>query len=363
MWKAVIGQSLPRVRNWDPHDTSLLTLVGQWVNGSGQRVGSGCHVSPPEWIYVASDVAMRCLTKTPQIIPDMKYIRLFIDTETSYGHFDYFISLDSSEDSTDTTVIPIETPIIALIIPPSPDYTLVSPDYSPTSEAESDPSEDPSSGHIPPLPAVSTFLSSDDDTIDSDTPDTPPSPSHDTPFTEITASIPRLPVIPHHSSLDLSSTYAGPSRKRRRSPMTYVPALPPVSKALSPVRADLIPSPKRVRDIEDISKPAQDGAAEVTYETLGDLVQRFHDHTQAIPVHCIQVIKGVQREQGHRIIGVKLAVTALTERVAELERDNKRLRGENGGYGGNGNRDNGGNENGGNRGNGNGGNRGNRNHA
>nr|GFB87887.1 hypothetical protein [Tanacetum cinerariifolium] len=40
-----------------------------------------------------------------------------------------------------------------------------------------------------------------------------------------------------------------PSRKRRRSPMTSVPALPLVSGALSPVCADLIPLPKRVGDI------------------------------------------------------------------------------------------------------------------
>ncbi|GJW31858.1 hypothetical protein Tco_0051890 [Tanacetum coccineum] len=222
----------------------------------------------------------------------------------------------------------------------------------------------------------------------------------------------------HHSSPDLPSTSAGPSRKRRRSPTTSVPALSPVSGALSPVRADLIPSPKRVKDSgyladvevdpreislrddaivrvsdephleqdidpeiqaeideciayadalrdrgidarvvveavdrdetetgvrgpvevrvervthpampEDIPEPAQEGAVEVTYETLGDLVQRFHDHTQAIPVHRIQAIEGVQREQGHRIVGVESAVTALTERVAELERDNRRLRG------------------------------------
>ncbi|GJV75723.1 hypothetical protein Tco_1507307 [Tanacetum coccineum] len=51
-----------------------------------------------------------------------------------------------------------------------------------------------------------------------------------------------------HSSPDLPSTSAGPSRKRRRSPMTSVPALPFVSEALSPVHADLIPSPKRVTD-------------------------------------------------------------------------------------------------------------------
>ncbi|GKD48830.1 hypothetical protein Tco_1277806, partial [Tanacetum coccineum] len=278
-------------------------------------------------------------------------------------------------------------------------------------------------------PAISPFLSSDDDTTDSDTPYTPPSPTHATPFTEITASTQRSPIIPHrrvmilspgqpipygrpyryhlngpvhmmiarkrvgplptyhHSSPDLPSTSAGPSRKRRRSPMTSVPILSPVSEALSPVRADLIPSPKRVKDFgyladvevdhreislrddaiirvsdephldqdsdpeiqtemgvrcpvevriervthpmmpEDIPEPAQEGAVEVTYKTLGDLVQRFHDHTQAIPVHRIQAIEGAQREQGHRIVGVESAVTALTERVAKLERDNRRLRG------------------------------------
>nr|GEV68943.1 retrotransposon protein, putative, Ty3-gypsy subclass [Tanacetum cinerariifolium] len=281
-----------------------------------------------------------------------------------------------------------ETPIIAPTIPPSPDYTPASLDYSPASETESDPSEDPALGHMPPLPAISLFLSSDDDTTDSDTPDTPPSPTHDTPFTEITASTQRSPVIPRrrvmilapgqpiphgrpyryhpngmvhmmtarkkvrslpvkqllvrhyvnhsssdslsrhsssgHSSLDLPSTFAGPSCKRRRSPMTSVPALPLVSRALSPIRADLIPPLKRVRDIgylaevkvdpkdtrvervthpampKDILEPAQEGAAEVTYETLGDLAQR--------------------------IVGVESLVTTLTERVTELERDNQRLR-------------------------------------
>ncbi|GKE80832.1 hypothetical protein Tco_1550832 [Tanacetum coccineum] len=73
-----------------------------------------------------------------------------------------------------------------------------------------------------------------------------------------------------------------------------------------------------------IPEPAQEErAVEGTYETLGDLVQRFHDHIEAIPVHRIQVIKGVRRDQGHRIVGVESAVTALTERIAELERDNQ----------------------------------------
>ncbi|GKB21138.1 hypothetical protein Tco_0855061 [Tanacetum coccineum] len=95
---------------------------------------------------------------------------------------------------TDTTVIPTEIPSIAPTIPPSPDYTPASPDYSPASDMEFDPSEDPSSDHIPPLPAISPFLSSADDTIDIDTPDTPPSPTHGTPFTETTLSTQRSPT-------------------------------------------------------------------------------------------------------------------------------------------------------------------------
>ncbi|GJW55990.1 hypothetical protein Tco_0102721 [Tanacetum coccineum] len=117
------------------------------------------------------------------------------------------ISLDSSEDSIRTPagrVILFETPIIAPTIPPSPDYTPASPDYSPASDSESDPSEDPSSDHIPPLLAISPFLSSDDDTTDSNTPDTPPSPTHGTPFTEITASTQRSPIIPRHRVMILS---------------------------------------------------------------------------------------------------------------------------------------------------------------
>ncbi|GKE55109.1 hypothetical protein Tco_1490265, partial [Tanacetum coccineum] len=291
------------------------------------------------------------------------------------------------------------------------------------------------------------FLSSDDDTTDSDILDTPPSPTYDTPFTKITSSTQRSPVIPRrihlvvrhsvdhsssdcfspddsardsssdssldasldfhsdassdsssrhslsdHSSSDLPSTSAGPSRKRRRSHMTSVPTLSPISGALSLVdpretslRDDAIvrvsdephlehdidpeidecfayadalrdrgidarvvveavdreesetgtrgPVEVRVERVthlvmpEDTPKPVQEGAVEVTYETLRDLVKRFHDHTEAIPVHRIQAIEGVQREQGCRIVRAESAVTILTKRVAELERDNRRLRG------------------------------------
>ncbi|GJW90932.1 hypothetical protein Tco_0168485 [Tanacetum coccineum] len=321
------------------------------------------------------------------------------------------VSSGSSEDNVGTParrVILFETPIIAPTIPPSPYYTPTSPDYSPASDSESDPFEDPSSVHIPPLPAISPFLSSTDDTTDSDTPDTPPSPTHGTPFTEITSSTQRSPVIPRRrvmilapgqpiphgrpyryhlngpvhmmtmrkrvgllpaqqlavrhsvdhsssdyfsldysardsssdssseassdfhsdassdsSSHDLPSTTAGPSRKRRRSPMTSVPALPryPELYLLSreaSLRDDVIvkvedgdqrESEKGMRARlrsklrgysimrcqEDTSEPAQDEEhIEVTYETLGDLVMTFHDYT-SIPVH----LERDNRAQGH----------------------------------------------------------------
>nr|GEV74134.1 hypothetical protein [Tanacetum cinerariifolium] len=108
------------------------------------------------------------------------------------------VSLDSSEGSVGTStgrvilfgtttlsLIPPSThidttpiPMVSSTIPPSPNYTPASPDYSPASDTESDPSEDPSSDHIPPLPAASLFLSSTDNSSDIDIPDTLPSPTH-----------------------------------------------------------------------------------------------------------------------------------------------------------------------------------------
>ncbi|GJT68275.1 hypothetical protein Tco_1019755 [Tanacetum coccineum] len=79
----------------------------------------------------------------------------------------------------DTTLTPIEIPTISPIVPPSPNYTPASLDYSPASDMEPNLSEDPSSGHILPLLATSPFLSSTDDSSDSDTPNTPPSPTHE----------------------------------------------------------------------------------------------------------------------------------------------------------------------------------------
>ncbi|GKB68978.1 hypothetical protein Tco_0930390 [Tanacetum coccineum] len=394
------------------------------------------------------------------------------------------------------------TPILTVspTIPPLLDYTPASPDYSPASDTEFDPSEDPSSNHIPPLQATSPFLSSIDDSLDSDIPDTPPSPTHGTSFTKTTLSTQSSPVasgalrhramvlapghpIPHgrpyryhlngpihmmtvrkrvgplpthQTSLDSSTdalsdfassrsssdhslptpssgirsshhlcslvpsihrssaaisdrpshdySFASPSRKRIRSLTASVPLSTPTLGALSYARTDLLPSPKRIRspktttdlegyledsfepyvpreagfgvdfedessepsrsrgtdleeDVEvvrsdgididpeiqaeideyiayadalrdrgidarvvveavdreeiktdvkgpvevrvdrvthlvvadDIPEPAQEGAVEVTYETLGDLVKRFHDHTEEISVRHVQL--------------------------------------------------------------------------
>ncbi|GKF09172.1 hypothetical protein Tco_0043396, partial [Tanacetum coccineum] len=62
------------------------------------------------------------------------------------------------------------------------------------------------------------------------------------------------------------------------------------------------------------------------YETLGDLVQRFHDHTEEIPVHHVQTIESVQRDQGHMIVATGQRSADMLERIKELEQDNMRLR-------------------------------------
>ncbi|GKA74223.1 hypothetical protein Tco_0780525 [Tanacetum coccineum] len=78
--------------------------------------------------------------------------------------------------------------------------------------------------------------------------------------------------------------------------------------------------------VDDIPEPAQEGAVEVTYETLGDLVKRFHDHTKEISVHRVHDIKSVQKDQGHRIVATGQQSVDMLERIRELERDNMRLR-------------------------------------
>nr|GEV70030.1 reverse transcriptase domain-containing protein [Tanacetum cinerariifolium] len=347
----------------------------------------------------------------------------------------------------DTVMIPTETPIIAPTISPSPDYTPTSPDYSPAFETESDPSKDRSSDHIPPLPAVSPFLSSNDDTTDSDAPDTPPSPTHGTPFTEITSSTQRSPIILHrrvmilapgqpiphgrpyryhpnglvhmmtvrkrvgpllvqkldvrhyvdhsssdyfslddsardsssdssseassnfhsdassdsssrhslsdHSSPDLLSNSVGPSRKRhvevgpketslRDDVITRGSGEPHLEQDIDPeIQAEIdecFAYADALRDkginarvvVEAVDRdeietgvrgPVKVRVERITYPAMPK------DIPKPAQEGAVEVIKGVQRKQGYRIVGVESAVTTLTERVAELERDNRRLKG------------------------------------
>ncbi|GJT14905.1 hypothetical protein Tco_0873611 [Tanacetum coccineum] len=124
--------------------------------------------------------------------------------------------------------------------------------------------------------------------------------------------------------------------------------------------------------------PVEEGAVEVTYETLGDLVQRFHDHTKEIPVHRVQVIESVTppfwtmpntrskasrtregvNEQSDRWMAEALRVRDTMRNLGPLIGDEgeQEVNGNGGnGNGGNGNGGNG-NRGNGNEGNGNGGN-------
>nr|GEX62273.1 hypothetical protein [Tanacetum cinerariifolium] len=420
---------------------------------------------------------------------------------------DTALSVTSPTTHIDTTLIPT----VSSTITPSPDYTPASPDYLLASDTEFNPSEDPSSYHIPPLLAASPFLSSTDDSSGIDIPDTPPSPTHGQPIPHgrpyryhpngsihmVTARKRVEPMPTHrlamrhsvyysssnHFSLDdlsMSSSSSSSSETssdsstdalsdsassrsssdhslpasslgvrpshhlcslRSRSPAASVPLSSPIPRSLTYTCDDLLPSPKRNRspesatdledcledsfkpyvprevglgvdfkdkstepsrsrgtglkidvDVErsngieidpeiqveideciayvdalrdrgidarvvveaidreeietgmsglvkvrvdrvthpmvadDIHEPAQEGAVEVTYETLGDLVQRFHDHTEEILVHRVQAIKGIQKDQGHRIIATGQQSANMLERIQELERDNRRLR-------------------------------------
>nr|GEV91205.1 hypothetical protein [Tanacetum cinerariifolium] len=145
------------------------------------------------------------------------------------------------------TVIPTETPIITPTIPPSPDYTpaLFSPDDSARYS-----SSDSSSDH--------SGASSDSSSRHS---------------------------LSDHSLPDLPSTSAGPSRKRH---VEVGPRETRVERVTHPVMPEGVP------------EPAQEGAVDVTYETLGDLVQRFHDHTEATSrSHCSHLDRS---STGHRLL-------------------------------------------------------------
>nr|GEY94341.1 putative retrotransposon Gag domain-containing protein [Tanacetum cinerariifolium] len=75
-------------------------------------------------------------------------------------------------------------------------------------------------------------------------------------------------------------------------------------------------------DTRDIVKGGDD---RVTHPVVSEDVQEAAHEERA--VEGMHETLGSLREQGHRIVGVESAVTNLTKRIVELERDNKRLRG------------------------------------
>ncbi|GKE12227.1 putative reverse transcriptase domain-containing protein, partial [Tanacetum coccineum] len=62
----------------------------------------------------------------------------------------------------------------------------------------------------------------------------------------------------------------------------------------------------------------EEGAIEGTYETLGDLVQRFHDHTVEIPDHRVQLERDNTRLRG--------TLDVTSQRVSQLQRRELRVR-------------------------------------
>ncbi|GJS56844.1 hypothetical protein Tco_0651628 [Tanacetum coccineum] len=213
-------------------------------------------------------------------------------------------------------------------------------------------------------------------------------PSHH--LCSLVSSIPRSSAaISDRPSHDSSS--ASPSRKWSRSPAASVPLSSPIPRALSYARADLLPSPKRIRSpelamdlevssaegsdpsrykgtelemdndsersdgididpeiqeietgtrgpvevrvdrvthlviVDDIREPAQEERAiEVAYETLGDLVQRFHDHTEEILVHRVQAIESLERDNRR----LRDMIDVASQRVTQSQRRELRVQRE-----------------------------------
>nr|GFB18101.1 hypothetical protein [Tanacetum cinerariifolium] len=203
---------------------------------------------------------------------------------------------------------------------------------------------------VPTTHYTSLFIHTN--SFDNDTPDTPPSPTHEIPpvetlsdssldalsgspsgYSSLDHSSPALPsglryshqlyllvsIIPH-SSVAITerpshSSFAGPFCKRSRSSTTSVSISSPIPGALSSTHADLLAPPKMIRSSDFVTnlKVSLDESSEssVLRETsLRD-----------------DVIKSIQRDQGHMIITTGHQSAFLSKRISELEWDNIRLRG------------------------------------
>nr|GEW78703.1 hypothetical protein [Tanacetum cinerariifolium] len=281
----------------------------------------------------------------------------------------------------DTTpsVTPPSTHIDTALTPTLPDYIPASPDYSPTSDTKFDLSEDPSSDHIPPLPAISPFLLSTNDYSNSDTPDTPTSPTHGTPFTKMNLSTQTTPVASsalHHDSLrdsplssssetssdpssddlpDTSSDHSLPAPSSGMRPSHHlcslVPSIPRSSATITHISShdysSRIRSPESSMDLERLTYAnalkARGFDARVVVEAVdreeiktgaGGLVEvRVDRVTHPVIADDIpelaqeeRAIESIQRDQGHMIVATGHQSADMMERIRDLERDNMRLK-------------------------------------
>nr|GEV32327.1 hypothetical protein [Tanacetum cinerariifolium] len=162
------------------------------------------------------------------------------------------------------------------------------------------------------------------------------------------------------------------SRKRHRSPTSPVPIASPVHEALSPVRADLLPPPKRNMDFDlgmDLEVSSKDGYESYTPKEIGLGVdiedsyepgidirvmvestaeEEFELGTKGMvevevdprvrPVVDDDVHESIMEDvpdhvtangavEGHSIAEVDLEFTNMIKRIGTLKQDNVRLRG------------------------------------
>ncbi|GJW31889.1 hypothetical protein Tco_0051921, partial [Tanacetum coccineum] len=149
------------------------------------------------------------------------------------------------------------------------------------------------------------------------------------------------------------SSSVGPSHKKSRSPTIYVPVSSPVPRALSYVRADLLPPRKRIRspnfvtDLEDRSDESSESFIPRETSLRDDVVAEIDEciaYVDALRAEGIDdrvVVKIDAREEvetsARGLVEVKVdRIThpvvsddsdVQSERISDVEQDNMRLRG------------------------------------
>nr|GEX85401.1 hypothetical protein [Tanacetum cinerariifolium] len=122
-------------------------------------------------------------------------------------------------------------------------------------------------------------------------------------------------------SLDDSSTATStrPSRKRCRSSTSSLPAVLPVRRALSPVRADLSPQPKRIKDCDlmtDLEISSEDG-----YEPYADINKciTYADAIRARGMDDKDVVETAANEEvGSRETWLRLRLTRGSSQLSKM---------------------------------------------